>query len=281
MQPIAQEEIFKTSDGCAIAFRLRAARNSDAPRIVLIHSLALDGSIWDGVAARLTGQAAILTYDCRGHGKSGGRAETFTTELFARDLAELLDHVSWPAATVAGCSMGGCVAQAFAGLYPSRVSGLGLIDTTAWYGEDAPKIWRERAATARSKGLKGMVEFQATRWFSDDFRTTHPELVKAMAEIFLANDLECYAAACVMLGDADLRHFLPALRVPVAVIVGEEDYATPVAMARQLHEAIRGSTLTIIPGGRHLTPVECPKQIASQLLTLLQRVGSQQEAAEA
>jgi 3-oxoadipate enol-lactonase len=161
------------------------------------------------------------------------------------------------------------------------VSGLALIDTTAWYGEDAPKIWRERASTARSKGLKGMVEFQATRWFSDDFRTTHPELVKAMAEIFVANDLECYAAACVMLGDADLRHFLPALRVPVAVIVGEEDYATPVAMARQLHEAIHGSTLTIIPGGRHLTPVERPEQIASQLLTLLQRVGSQQEAAEA
>jgi 3-oxoadipate enol-lactonase len=281
MQPIAQENIFKTSDGCAIAFRLRAARNSDAPRIVLIHSLALDGSIWDGVAARLKDQAAMLAYDCRGHGKSERRAETFTTELFAQDLSELLEHVGWVSATVVGCSMGGCVAQAFAGLYPSRVSGLGLIDTTAWYGEDAPKIWRERAATARSKGLKGMVEFQATRWFSDPFRTAHPELVQAMASIFLANDLDCYAAACTMLGDADLRHFLPALRVPVAVIVGEEDYATPVAMARQLHEAVRGSTLTIIPGGRHLTPVECPEQIASQLLTLLQRVGSQQEAAEA
>jgi 3-oxoadipate enol-lactonase len=83
-----------------------------------------------------------------------------------------------------------------------------------------------------------------------------------------------------MLGDADLRHFLPALRAPAAVIVGEEDYATPVAMSWQLHEAIRGSPLTIIPGGRHLTPVECPDQIASQLLTLLRRVASQQAAAE-
>jgi 3-oxoadipate enol-lactonase len=280
MQPGTRGEIFKTSDGCAIAFRLRAAHNSDAPRIVLIHSLALDGSIWDGVAARLTDHAAILTYDCRGHGKSGRRAETFTTELFARDLSELLDHLGWPSATVAGCSMGGCVAQAFAGLYPSRVRGLGLIDTTAWYGEDAPKNWRERAAAARSKGLKGMVEFQATRWFGDPFRSTHPELVQAMAGIFLANDLDCYAATCVMLGDADLRHFLPALRAPVAVIVGEEDYATPVSMAQKLHEAIRGSTLTIIAGGRHLTPVECPEQIASQLLTLLLPVGSQPAAAE-
>ena len=281
MQPSTQEEIFKTSDGCSIAFRLRRAQNAGAPRIVLIHSLALDGSIWDGVAARLADQAAILTYDCRGHGKSDRRAGSFTTELFARDLAELLDHVGWEAATVAGCSMGGCVAQAFAGMYPSRVNALALIDTTAWYGEDAAKNWRDRAATARSKGLKGMVEFQATRWFSDHFRTTHPDLVKAMAEIFLANDLDCYAATCVMLGDADLRHFLPALHVPVAVIVGEVDYATPVAMAQQLHEAICGSTLTIIPGGRHLTPIECSEQIAPQILALLQRVGSQQAATKA
>jgi 3-oxoadipate enol-lactonase len=183
--------------------------------------------------------------------------------------------VGWTTATVASCSMGGCVAQAFAGLYPSRVSALGLIDTTAWYGEDAPENWRKRAATARSKGLEGMVEFQATRWFSDKFRTGHPELAKAMAEIFLANDVECYAATCIMLGDADLRHFLAGIRVPVAVIVGEEDYATPVDMARHLHEAIAGSTLAILPGGRHLTPVECPDQIASQISTLLQRVNIQ------
>jgi len=273
-----QEGIFKTSDGCSIAFRLREARNAHAARIVLIHSLALDGSIWDGVTARIANQAAILTYDCRGHGKSERRAGSFTTELFAQDLAVLLDHVGWTTATLAGCSMGGCVAQALAGLYPARVSALGLIDTTAWYGEDAPKNWRERAVFARSKGLEGMVEFQTTRWFSDNFRTTHPELVKEMTGIFLASDLESYAATCIMLGDADLRHFLPEIRVPVAVIVGEEDYATPVAMARHLHEAIGASTLAILPGGRHLTPVECPDQIASQILTLLERVDRQAKA---
>ena len=167
--------------------------------------------------------------------------------------------------------MGGCVAQAFVGLYPARASALGLIDTTAWYGQDALKNWRERADAARSKGLEGMIAFQTTRWFSDKFRTAHSELVQKMSEIFLRNDLECYAATCVMLGDADLRHFLPNIRVPVAVIVGEEDYATPVAMARHLHEAIRGSTLTILPSGRHLTPVESPDEIASQISTLLQR----------
>jgi 3-oxoadipate enol-lactonase len=259
---------FNTSDGCTIAYTLHPARDPNdlrAPRIVLIHSLALDRSIWDGIASRLAGEAEVLTYDCRGHGRSSRRAIPFTPELFARDLAELLDHVGWQSALVAGCSMGGCVAQAFAGLYPSRARALGLIATTAWYGSDGPAQWRERSENARSKGLAGLVPFQVTRWFGDAFRAEHPELVNATAAVFLANDLDCYTATCVMLGEADLRPYLPSLRMPVHVIVGEEDYATPVAHARHLHEAIPGSTLTIIPGARHLTPVECPGQIAALL----------------
>jgi 3-oxoadipate enol-lactonase len=256
---------FNTPDGCTIAYTLHPARDVGAPRIVLIHSLALDRSIWDGVASRLAGDAHVLTYDCRGHGRSSRRAISFTPELFARDLAELLDHVGWPSALVAGCSMGGCVAQAFGGLYPSRASALGLIATTAWYGADGPAQWRERAENARSKGLAGLVPFQVTRWFGDTFRAEHAELVNATAAVFLANDLDCYAATCVMLGEADLRPYLPSLRMPVHVIVGEEDYATPVAHARYLHEAIPGSTLTILPGARHLTPLECPDQIAELL----------------
>lgn len=269
-----QSGIFKTSDGCAIHYSLKGSRDSGANRISLTHSLALDGTIWDGVVREIGDRAAILTYDCRGHGKSERRAGSYTTELFARDLAELLDHVEWPKATVAGCSMGGCVAQAFAGLYPSRAGALGLIDTTAWYGEDAPKKWRERADVARTKGLSGMVEFQTTRWFGDNFRASHPDLMQAMSNVFLANDVDCYASTCAMLGDADLRPYLRSLRAPVAVIVGEEDYATPIAMARQLHEAIAGSTFTILKNARHLSPVECPEQIAAQLLSLLGRAGS-------
>src|SRR5579864_2363300 len=190
-----------TADGCAIAYTLHPARDAHAPRVVLIHSLALDRSIWDGIASRLAGDAEVLTYDCRGHGRSSRRAISFTPELFARDLAELLDHVGWQSALVAGCSMGGCVAQAFAGLYPSRARALGLIDTTAWYGADAPAQWRERAENARTKGLAGLVQFQVTRWFGDKFRAEHPELVNATAAVFLANDLDCYAATCVMLGE--------------------------------------------------------------------------------
>jgi 3-oxoadipate enol-lactonase len=264
--------VFQTSDDCPIAYTLRAARNPGLPRIVLIHSVAMDASIWDGVVSRLAVHADILTYDCRGHGHSGKCDQGFTMARFARDLMELLDHVGWQSAVAAGCSMGGCVAQALAGLYHSRVNALGLIDTTAWYDEDAAAFWRDRANAVRSKGLVGLVEFQLPRWFSDEFRKAHPELVKTATEVFLRNDLDCYAASCIMLGEADLRDYLKKLSVPAAIIVGEQDNATPVADAQYLHGAIPNSTLTIIPGARHLTPIECPEEIAIQLIGLLGRI---------
>jgi 3-oxoadipate enol-lactonase len=126
-----------------------------------------------------------------------------------------------------------------------------------------------------------MIEFQLKRWFSERFRKAHPELVKELTEVFLANDLECYAASCQMLGDTDLRPVLGSIRVPVAVIVGEADDATPPAMSKFLHNAIPGSTLSVLPGGKHLTPVEFPAQIASQLLELLRRSEGQEAPAEA
>jgi 3-oxoadipate enol-lactonase len=55
------------------------------------------------------------------------------------------------------------------------------------------------------------------------------------------------------------------------VIVGEDDYATPVGMARQIHESIAGSTLTVLPAARHLTPIESPGRIAAELRALLAR----------
>jgi 3-oxoadipate enol-lactonase len=267
---------FTAPDGLSIAYTLQAASRPGGsparPRIALIHSLALDQRIWDGVVPLLIQHADVLTYDCRGHGKSARPRMKFTPELFAADLARLLDHVNWPRVTLAGCSMGGCVAQAFAGLYPDRVQALALIDTTAWYGPSAPKDWRERADTAATKGFEALSGFQATRWVSDTFREAHPQLIRANLEVFLANDIDCYRATCEMLGDADLRHYQSAMRMPTSVIVGEQDYATPVAMSEQIQKAMPDATLSVLKNVRHLTPIERPAVIAEKILALMERV---------
>jgi len=62
--------------------------------------------------------------------------------------------------------------------------------------------------------------------------------------------------------------------MPVGIVVGEEDYATPMEMARELHAAIPQSTLTIIRRARHLTPIECPDTVASELRALIGRAAA-------
>src|SRR4051794_37606319 len=186
----------------------------------------MDRRFWAPVADLLAAKASVLTYDCRGHGASDKPKGPYTVELFANDLADLLDHVGWTSALVAGASMGGCISLAFAAAYPQRTAALGLVDTTAWYGADAPKAWAERASKALETGLESLVEFQTTRWFGDAFRAANPGIVKESVDIFLRNDVPAYAETCRMLGAADLRAALPGFKMPTAIVVGEEDYAT-------------------------------------------------------
>ena len=247
--------------------------NGDGPRIALIHSLAMDHTFWNPVVARLEGSAQLLTYDCRGHGVSDKPPGPYSIDLFADDLSDLLDAAGWKKTIVAGASMGGSVALGFAAKYSERLAGLGLFDTTAWYGPNAPSSWEERAAKAKTDGLSGLVGFQKTRWFGDAFREQHPDVVDASVATFLANDVGAYAETCRMLGNFDLRSSLEEIAVPTAIAVGEEDYATPPSMANDLHAAIKHSTFTIIKSGRHLTPLEKPDEIATQLKALAERTG--------
>ncbi|HSR71504.1 MAG TPA: alpha/beta fold hydrolase [Kiloniellales bacterium] len=258
----------RLADGTRIRYRVWGGERPGR-RFALVHSLAMDAAFWTPVAEALSSDCEVLALDCRGHGKSDKPPGPYRVERFADDLAGVLDAVGWRSARVAGASMGGCVALAFAARHPRRLSGLGLIDTTAWYGAEAQKTWEGRAGKALEEGMAALVEFQKTRWFSDAFRETHPDRVEAAIEVFLANDVEAYAESCRMLGNCDMRAALPGIAVPTEIVVGEEDYATPVAMAEAMRAAIPGAGLEVIEGARHFTPLEVPERIAAALRRLL------------
>ena len=254
-----------TRDGISLAYRL--TKGSGENRCVLVHSLAMTGDFWDRVIPYLIDAADVLVYDCRGHGRSDKPKGAQPIERHAEDLADLLATVDWSKAVVAGASMGGCISLAFAAHYPRCVSGLGLIDTTAWYGPDAPQKWEERGQKGLREGLAALVEFQKKRWVTNAFHEQHPEVVDQAVATFLANDPQAYLETCRMLGHADLRD-LPAFDFPTRIVVGAEDYATPIAMAEAMHALIPGSTLTVLDHARHLTPLEAPDRVAAELKLL-------------
>ncbi|NND49722.1 MAG: lactone hydrolase, partial [Rhizobiales bacterium] len=171
-----------------------------------------------------------------------------------------------------GASLGGCVALAFAAAHGDRLDALALMDTTAWFGPGAAEAWADRADKAVDVGMRSLIDFHRMRWFSDDFVKSDAETVDAIMQVFAANDVEAYREACLMLGACDLRDMLDDFEVPVAVLVGREDFATPIAMAAALRDGIPGASFDVIEGARHLAAIEAPDVAAGKLRELISRL---------
>lgn len=232
-----------------------------APTLLLLHSLAMDGSVWDGPLELLRDRYDVISCDLPGHGRSAPATE-LSIESMADAVAELLAGLGVSRTLVAGMSMGGCVAQQLAVRHRELVAGLLLADTTAWYGPDAPQRWQERALRARTEGFESLVDFQLTRWFSAEFRAGHQPLVQRLLATFQANDLDSYTSACHAMGSYDGRAELSALAVPALVLVGEHDTATPISDARDLGQRL-GCEVRVIPSAGHMSPLERPELFAA------------------
>lgn len=237
------------------------------PPIVLLHSLALDQSVWAPLVSAIEDERMVITVDLRGHGKSP-KDDSFSIEDIADDVAATMAHLDHDRAIIVGLSMGGCVAQAVATRHADLVTGLGLIDTTAWYGPDAPQRWAERAIKAQEQGMTSLSQFQIDRWFGDEFIKEHRNQAERLLKVFADNDIDSYVAACHAMGQFDAREAIGSIMVPTIVIVGELDPATSPTHARDISSRIPGSVLHVIPGAKHLTPVERPSEVAALLRPL-------------
>src|SRR5262249_10323469 len=69
--------------------------------------------------------------DLRGYGRSTAVSEKTTLTAFATDVATLLDRLDIGEVVLCGLSMGGQIVMEFYRLFPHRVRGLVLADTTA------------------------------------------------------------------------------------------------------------------------------------------------------
>ncbi|MGH9069249.1 MAG: alpha/beta fold hydrolase, partial [Acidimicrobiales bacterium] len=236
--------------------RIAYRRTGSGDPLLLLHSLALSGRMWEPVLGAFTPTHDVLTVDLRGHGDSSYDRKPFCAADMCDDLVRLLDELNLARTHVLGLSMGGSIASVFASVHPDRIDRLVLCDTTAWYGPDARSTWAERAATALSKPRAMLVPFQIDRWFSDRFRRTRPEVVVAVVRIFLRTASRAHADACLMLGEVDARDGLGAVQAPTLIVTGEEDYATPPSMGQILHEGIASSTMQVWPGLRHFAILE-------------------------
>jgi len=235
--------------------------------VIFLHAFPLNRGMWDGdIAALLSEQHyRLVSLDWRGFGESDIPNDISTMELFADDVAGLMDQLGIEKAVLCGLSMGGYAAFAFLRKYPQRLSGLILADTKP--SADTPEAQANRenvAQLAESKGTGAIADLQLPRLLSDYTRQYHPEVeirVRQMIESATAQGIA--AASRGMALRSDSSELLANIACPTLVIVGEQDVLTPPAIAQEYATKIVGAQYVVIPQVGHLSNLEQPDTFVS------------------
>jgi 3-oxoadipate enol-lactonase len=141
---------------------------------------------------------------------------------------------------------------------PGIASRLVLADCGAAFSEEGRQAFRNMAAAAQAKGLAAITEVAMRRLFAPEFQAQHPDLMADRRAAFLRTDPQVFRAACMALAELDLRPLLAQVKVPVLVLVGEHDEATPPPMSRELAALLPDARLTVIPGCAHVPQLQAP-----------------------
>jgi pimeloyl-ACP methyl ester carboxylesterase len=113
-------------------------------RVLLVHGFSVPSYIWDSTVTALTGAGfRVARYDDYGRGYSDRPDIAYTSDLYDRQLLQLLDSLGWrDRVDVVGLSMGGPVTATFVGRHPERVRSLTLVDPAAGTSRAAPLMFR-------------------------------------------------------------------------------------------------------------------------------------------
>jgi pimeloyl-ACP methyl ester carboxylesterase len=227
------------------------------PALLLLHAFPLDRRMWRETAASLADRYRVISFDFRGFGESPMGDGPASLERWADDAAALLDTAGVPIASVAGLSMGGYVALAFAARHPARLGALVLGDTRA--GADSPEGKKGRddgIALVRSRGAAAFVDPMPGRLLS---ARASEELKRRVRELGGSQAPEAIAGALAAMRDRpDRTGELGAIACPALVMVGSDDALTPPAEARAMARAIPGCKLVELAGAGHLANLEAP-----------------------
>ncbi|MGH1569951.1 3-oxoadipate enol-lactonase [Methylobacterium sp. P31] len=252
-----------------MTFRYVLEGPEGAPVVAFSNSLGATLEMWDALLPSLAGGFRTLRYDTRGHGSSETRDQPAAVADLASDLAGLLDALGIDRAHLVGLSLGGMTVQALASADSRRPLSATLMATAAHLPSE--QSWNERAETVRARGTGALVDATLARWFTPNFPSRAPDIVRAIRERFLACDPAGYAVCCGAIGRMDLRPDLAAITAPTLVIAGRDDPSTPPAMAEEICGGIAQAELLVLPRAAHLLAVERADAVGGYLRAFLDR----------
>ncbi|MDO9301413.1 MAG: alpha/beta hydrolase [Anaerolineales bacterium] len=229
--------------------------------LMLIHGFPLDHTTWNETASLLENNFDLILPDLRGFGQTTTVETPYTMSDMADDLARLLDHLKIEKITLAGHSMGGYVALAFAKKYPQRVSGLGLVSSQAAADSTEGKDRRyQTAADVAQKGV-GVVAEAMTPKLSADAR------VQAFVRVLMEKQTPSavIGALKAMAEREDLMSHLSSVTFPVLLIHGNADVLIPIERAKEIKAVLPSARFVELHGAGHMPMMEFAKETAEGL----------------
>lgn len=239
-------------------------RHGTGTPLVLLHGYPLDHHLWDAIVPGLKDTFDLIIPDLRGFGESTTMDAPYTMDDFASDIAGLLDQLGIQKAALAGHSMGGYVALAFARLYPERVSALALVSSQVAADPPDRKEGRYKSAVeVAEKGISGIVETMTPKFTAD------PHWQAFARKNMEAQQPAAYIGALKAMAErTDATPLLSAIKYPVVVVHGDADTLIPIERTRDVKAALPASHLFEIKGVGHMPMCEAPNETAQALMML-------------
>ena len=244
-------------DGINLAY----VRQGTGTPLVLIHGYPLDHSIWNELVPLLENEFDLILPDLRGFGESDVMEADDSIIAYASDIAGLLTHLKIKKAFLAGHSMGGYVALAFAREYEERVMGLAMISSQT--PGDPPERKEGRYATAKQvieEGVGTVVEAMTPKLSAD------PNIQDYVRELIAKQPpLGIFSALYAMADRPDSSDIFAAFPFPVVVVHGDADALIPVERGREMKANLPAARYVELPGVGHLPMMENPEGLAEAL----------------
>ncbi len=256
-------------DGLQIALR----RRGHGEPVLLVHGGMSDSREWGPQIEDLSSDYDVIAVDVLGCGGSADPPEEFGLADHAHVLAGMLDALGVTSAHVIGLSLGSVLALALYREHPQTVRSLVLVGAYAgWSGSLPPEEVESRTRVVLETLDRPVEEWGPAFLFTVHGAEAPADLMDASMAIL--RDVRPSAARHLVLAisSADLRGMLPTITVPVLLVYGDADQRAPAAVAAQLHTAIPGSRLVVLPDAGHAVNVEAPAEFNAATRAFLRTV---------
>lgn len=232
-------KLFRTSDGTAINYRSMG----DGYPIVMIHSIYMNHTVFEGIAQRLSRYFQVILLDMRGHGYSDKPLKISFND-FSQDIKELMDYLYIESATVIANELGSSIALDLAARHPEMVKELVLINPTV-QDDILPhdRLFRKYAAKIRTWDKSEQEKFLEKHLYYSN-RKVRKFLKGVNDSAALLTDYEAAAVDNAFL-NTNVELLLPNIHTRTLVISGQANKRVTSLEAKDVADQLSHATFSL------------------------------------